>query len=337
MPTNTWDAACASFTPPCGEIMKWIKKALGKTGRKVAEGLVMKGYIAAREGRLVAARQHYADAIDADDTLAVAYFNAGQVELELFNKAGSEAPEDVDDARTRRLLAAADHLRKGLDRDPGHAPSWRTLARVSERQGDYVAAVDAWTQARARLAVADPPADPTELEEARREASRLQPFAELAAVLQKARAALATEVDVDATVLALNALQATWERSLVFGVAEPPRFFTLVGALARKLGDLEQARTSFETAIARDKHDLEALRELATICLTQGDLKAALASSLAAYRADPVDAGLVCNVGVCHLALGELEQAREFIGLAAGMAPKDPIIVKAVAALGAAR
>ena len=57
---------------------------------------------------------------------------------------------------------------------------------------------------------------------------------------------------------------------------------------------------------------------------------------MAAYRLDPLDAGLVCNVGVCHLALGDLAQAREFIVLAAAMAPEDPIVIRAAAALNLA-
>jgi tetratricopeptide (TPR) repeat protein len=317
--------------------MKWLKKALGPlrsrgAGRKVAEDLVTKGYIAAHEGRLEAAQRLYVDAIDADDTLAVAFFNAGQVELELFNR----------DHASERLPVAAGHLLRGLALEPDHAPSWRTLARVQERQGEFAAAVDAWTQTRVRLATAEP-ADQLpqergkELEEARREAARLQPFADLEQALKAARAALGADVDVDAAVAALTSLQGTWESSEAAGVAEPPRLFTLFGTLARRGGAVDQARVFFETAIARDKHDLEALKSLATICLEQGDLKAALTSSMAAYRANPVDAGLVCNVGVCHLALGEVAQAREFIELAAGMAPKDPIVARAVSALAAAR
>ena len=320
--------------------MKWLKKALGplaskKGGRKVAEDLVTRGYIAAHEGRLEQARALYIEACDADPTLAVAFFNAGQVELELFNKAGSD-----DDVRASFLTGAAHHLQQALALQPDHPPTWRTLARVHERNRAFVAAVDAWTQARARLVTAEPPADPQDLEEARREAQRLQPFAELEAALKAARQALQVDVDVDAAGGVLLALRATWERCapVVGGDGvEPSRLFTLLGALARKAQQTELARGFFEQAIARDKHDLEALKELATICMAQGDLKAALTSSMAAYRADPVDAGLVCNVGVCHLALGELDKAREFIELAAGMAPKDAIVLRAVAALSERR
>ena len=54
---------------------------------------------------------------------------------------------------------------------------------------------------------------------------------------------------------------------------------------------------------------------------------------MSAYRLDPIDPGLVCNVGVCHLAAGDVVGAREFIDLARQMAPKDPIVVRALTAL----
>ena len=42
----------------------------------------------------------------------------------------------------------------------------------------------------------------------------------------------------------------------------------------------------------------------------------ALKHSMAAYGEDPSNAGLVCNVGVCHLGLGHLDQAEEFLTIA---------------------
>ena len=87
--------------------MKWLKKALGRTGRKAAEEHVTRGYIAAHEGRCDQALQHYNDAIDADDTLAVAFFNAGQTELERFNR-DVAALDDLQ--RAQRLKTAADLL-----------------------------------------------------------------------------------------------------------------------------------------------------------------------------------------------------------------------------------
>lgn len=310
--------------------MKWLKKALGRTGRKAAEEHVTKGYIAIHEQRLDQAQKHYDDAIDADDTLAVAFFNAGQTELLRFNR---DVAVLDDGARKARLAVAAGHLEKALALEPVHAPSWRTLARVRERQNASAAAVVAWSNCLSQLGEG---AEPRERDEAKKEIERLQPFADLERALDGARAALVDAVPAAAKQEALTTLVATWERVRLAGVAEPPRLFTLAGSLARKAGD-PQARSLLEVAVQHDKHDLEAWKDLATLCLAAGDLKAALTSSMAAYREDPVDAGLVCNVGVCHLALGDLDKAGEFIDLAASMAEKDPIVLRAVEALKSAR
>ncbi len=318
--------------------MKWLKKALGRTGRKAAEEHVTKGYIAIHENRLDQAQKHYSDAIDADDSLAVAFFNAGQTELLRFNR--DQAALD-DDARDARLAAAAAFLERALALEPVHAPAWRTVARVRERQGARAAAVVAWQKALAQLGVLvqEGRAEPKERDEAKKEIERLGPEADLERALDDARAALVAADDADAIdvrVAALTALLSTWERVRLLGVVEPRRLFSLAGSLARKAGDA-QARALLEQAVQTDKHDIEALKDLATLCLAAGDVRAALVASMAAYREDPVDAGLVCNVGVCHLALGDLEKAAEFIELASSMADRDPIVARAAAALADAR
>ena len=315
--------------------MKWLKKALGRAGRKVAEEHVTKGYIAVHDGHLDQAQKHYNDAIDADDSLAVAWFNAGQTELLRFNR---DAAGLDDEGRAARLAAAVGFLEKAVALEPTHAPSWRTLGRVRERQGGRASALAAWQRC---LALLGEGSEPKERDEARKEIERLSPEADLEVALDAARAALADVGDdaptkAAAQTTALQTLLSTWERVSLRDVVEPPRLWSLAGSLARKAGDA-RARALLEQAVQRDKHDLEAHKELATLCLAQGDLKAALASSVAAYREDPVDAGLVCNVGVCHLALGDLARAEEFISLASSLDDSDPIVARALAALRAAQ
>lgn len=317
--------------------MKWLKKALGRSGRKVAEEHVTRGYIAAHERRLDQAQQHYADAIDADDTLAVAFFNAGQTELERYNRdVGQLDPA----ARARRLDKAAEFLLRGLALESAHAPSWRTLARVRERQGRVADAVVAWEAVVAHLQPgnADGGIDDVGLERvlAQKEIGRLQPEADLQAAVIAARNALAAAAPGPAEEAVLEGLLATWERVRLLGVVEPLRLHGLAGSLARKLGDA-RSRALLEEAVEKDKHDIEAWKDLATLCLTLGDLPSALTASMAAYREDPVDAGLVCNVGVCHLAAGDLDKAAEFIDLASSMSADDPIVRRAVLALKQAR
>jgi tetratricopeptide (TPR) repeat protein len=167
--------------------------------------------------------------------------------------------------------------------------------------------------------------------------------------VRRARELLTVEVvDAELAAAGLDALLLAREAVARDAVATasvpavPPGLATLMGCLARKAGDA-RARALLDEAVAADPRDLEAVRNLATLCLASGDLPAALRASQAAYRLDPVDAGLVCNVGVCHLALArvgdtvddeQMARAREFITLARQLAPKDPIILRAVAALG---
>jgi tetratricopeptide (TPR) repeat protein len=331
--------------------VNWWKKAIGKatgrTGRKHAEAQVTRGYVAIREGRLDDALQAFVDAAAADETLATAFFDAGTTELLRFNR---DAGSLDDAARAARLAAAVRWLERAVALDETHAPSWRALARVRERQGALVAAHAAWTTVVALLSPAGAPAVAVEgvadapeasLVEARREQARLQPHARLHDALAHARAALALVGDDDVTragrQTALDSLLGAWATAQAAGSAEPRHLFALAGSLARKAGDGARAKEFLDEAVRRDRHDVEAWKELATVCMTAGDLRGALAASLAAYREDPVDAGLVCNVGVCHLALGDVVQAAEFIELASGMAPDDVIVQRAVTALASAR
>lgn len=329
--------------------MNWLKKAIGKatgrTGRKHAETLVTRGYVAIREGRLDDALAAFVDATFADETLATAFFDAGTTELLRYNRDAAALSDDEKDAR---LAAAARWLDRAVALDEFHAPSWRALARVRERQGALVAGHAAWTTVVALLTPADGVVVDTAsgdgpaaaLAEARREQARLQPHARLHEALAQARDALSIDGDDVARVArqaALDGLLGAWATAQTAGVAEPRHLYALAGSLARKSGDAEHARRLLDEAVRRDKHDVEAWKELATVCMASGDLRAALAASLAAYREDPVDAGLVCNVGVCHLALGDVEKAAEFVELARGMAPDDAIVQRAVAALNAAK
>jgi len=339
--------------------VRWLKKALGMTGRKAAEDLCTRGYVAAREGRLDAAQKLYDEACDADPTLAVAWFNAGQTSLERFNR--DVATLDAA-GRAERLRTAAAHLSRGLDGDANHMPSWRALARVHERLGRLDAAFGAWGRVEACLGMANPDVDGAvgsdlagARTEARRERARLKTAADLASTTRHVQELIGQDtVDVAVAAAAVEALVAGRATAIAEAasadaadgadgaavVVVAPFLLTLAGTLARKAGDLARARTLLDSAVVEGPRDLEAWRNLATVCLAQGDIAAALKASQTAYRLDPVDAGLVCNLGVCHLAavdagLGSLDEAREYIELAAGLAPKDPIVQRAVAALGA--
>jgi tetratricopeptide (TPR) repeat protein len=314
--------------------VRWLKKALGQTGRKVAEDRCTKGYIAAREGRLDAAQKLYEDAADADDTLAVAWINAGQTALERFNR-DSAALSEAE--RSQRLDQALTFLVRAVASDDTHAPSWRALARVQERLGQVENAEASWARVERCLLAGGgelSPEDRDGLAVARTERQRLKPAAELASTLQAATTLLgAADLEIEAATAAIDDVLRARDAALDVGLAVPAHTLVVAGGLARKSANLERARTLFEASLVERPRDLEALRNLATVCQGLGDVQAALRASMQAYRLDPTDAGLVCNVGVCHLAAGALTSAREYVDLARQLAPKDPIVLRAVAAV----
>jgi tetratricopeptide (TPR) repeat protein len=313
--------------------VRWLKKALGQTGRKVAEDRCTKGYVAAREGRLDTAQKLYEDAADADDTLAVAWFNAGQTALERFNR-DSAALNEAE--RSQRLEQALTFLVRAVATDDAHTPSWRALARVQERLGQIENAEASWARVERSLltGVELTPEDRDALALARSERQRLKPAAELASTLHAATTLLGTDdVAADAARAAIDALLLARDTAVAAGLAVPAHALQVAGSLARKTADLARARTLFEASLVERPRDPEALRNLATVCQGLGDVQAALRASIQAYRLDPTDAGLVCNVGVCHLAAGTLSSAREYVDLARQLAPKDPIVLRALAAV----
>lgn len=313
-----------------GRSVKWLKKALGLKGRERATALVTEGFVQAHDGRLDEALRSYEEAIDADETFAVAWLNLGLCRLDLYNRDGNALDED-DRARALRRIAEA--LEKALALDETSAVGWRALARVEERRAAWARAEEAWQKAEAAAAAGAETAEVAEAQKARRAVAAK---AHADRVRSRALQALDGAVDVEERRAALAALLPLLEQP---GEAAEVlvRGLSLAGTLARRVGDADQARKLLERAVAADARDHDALRELASVCLEAGDLSRALAVSLDAYRAQPTSPGLVCNVGVCHLGLGDLEEAAEFIDLAFRLDPKDPIVLRAREALSRAR
>lgn len=288
--------------------------------RKKAERLVTEGYVHFREGRLDEALSRYEAARKADQGLAVAHLDAGLCRLDLFNRDAARLDEA---SREAMLLTAAEALEAAVALDPKAWRGWRALAHVRERRAQWAPAEDAWAKV-----VAHAPEDGTERADAKRAAGALANKATADRARRRALAAFKDGVSADEQRQAAQALLPHLEeRDIV------PRARALAGTLLRRAGDLAAARPLLEGAVADDKHDVEALRELASVCIALGDLPAALTASLEAYRQLPTDAGLVCNVGVCHLGLGSVEEAAEYIDIAHRLDPKDAIIQRAKEAL----
>lgn len=306
--------------------MSWFKRALGLQGREKATALVTQGVVHAREGRLDDARRAYEAAVDADDGLAVAHLNLGLCRLDLFNREGRTRGE-ADRAEALEQIAAP--LERALALDPTPWMGWRALAHVDERRGRWAKAEDAWRRLRETA-----PKDGQAVLDAQRALQALAGRATADRARRRALAALDVDSGQDERVAALAALLPLLDDVALSDVLV--RGHALAGTLARRAGDRGRARALLEQAVAMDGHDIEALRELASVALEEGDVQRALAASVEAYRENPGDAGLVCNVGVCHLAVGDVDRAREYIDLAWQLEPKDPIVLRARDALARA-
>lgn len=316
--------------------MSWFKRAFGKKGRERATTLVTQGYVHAREGRLDEARKVYEAAVDADEGFAVAHLNLGLCRLDLLNRDAAALDEE---ARFDALDAIAASLDRALALDGAQWMGWRALARVQERRAKWAKAEDAWTRfietaphdgsGGAGLAV--------EVAEAKKARDAIKARAHADRVRRRALAALSSDTAEHERSEALAALTPLLDVDDANVAAVLPRGAALAGTLARRAGDRAQARALLERAAHEDRADVDALKELASVCMEDGDLQRALTASIDAYRERPSDAGLVCNVGVCHLGLGDVDKAAEYIDIAWRLEPKDPIVLRAREALAQAQ
>lgn len=303
----------------------WLKKILGKVGRERAAQLTADGVAAAAEGRLEEARDRYAEAVDADDTYALAHLNLALARMELYNASSAAAD---DEERRQRLREIESGLERALALDPTYLAGWRCLGHVASRLGHDPRAEEAFTH----LLEVAPPEFPHR-DEVRAALKTVAPRARRARALDDL---LRLSIDGDAPV---DALQAALDEVAPYQQDEdlPASALAARGTILKRLDRPDEARASFAECVAKDPAHVEARRALATSFLDAGDLQQALQHSLEAYRVDPQDAGLVCNVGVCWLGLGDVDKAAEYIEIAKHLAPKDPIVQRAWTALEAAR
>lgn len=305
--------------------MSWLKKIFGKPSKEEAARRVSEGVVLARQGKLQDALVAYRDALRLDPGSAVAHLNEALALQDLYNLESARlGAED----RGERLREICDALERALALDPGLIAAWRSLGHVSRRLARYTRAEEAFEKL---LEIA--PADFPHREEAERELKVISVRAERERVLERA-VALAVGKEPR-----LEEVRETLEkvRPLLVHQDVPGEAFWAAGVLARRLDDKAGARELFEACLERDERHAHARRELATLCIQAGEVQLALSHSLVAYREDPSDPALVCNVGVCHLSLGDLEQAEEYLRMARDMSPSDPIVQRAWTALQSTR
>lgn len=307
--------------------MRWLKNLFRKETADPEEAArhLSAGVVLAQKGRFAEALLAYRRAREADPGYALAHLNEALALQDLYN--AKSALLD-DDERQRHLGEIRETLERALVLDDTLLVGWRALGHVARRLGDYVRAEDAF----ARL-VSVAPDDFPHREEAERELRAVGPRAERQRVLRRAfDAALDREADAAQLREAFERVQ-----PLLIHPEVPDDAFWAAGVLLRRLDDATGAREMLEACLERAPRHARAHRELATLCMQAGDAHAALEHSVEAYREDPSNPALLCNVGVCHLTLGDFGQAEEFLKMAVGLAPDDPIVQRAWSAFENAR
>jgi len=312
--------------------VSFFKRLFGKPDRKGAEEQVAQGAIAARQGQLKAALAHYEKAIQLDKTYPLARLNLALALQDAFNK--DRKTLDADE-KQQRLHAIVDALQATLDLDDACLPAWRSLGVANLSLKSPIKAEEAlakWLELadeehEHRIVVQKQFNKVTVEADAERQ---LLYVIQLAERLEDDEADDVDDDELRAVLLEVDPViqHALTDEEPADGIVRVDVFFA-AALLYKKLEHPERARQLFEAVLQHAPHHDRALLEAATLCLNLGDLDAALQHSMTAYRLDPTDAGVTCNVGVCFLGQGVLDKAGEFIELAKELDPKDPIVGRA--------
>jgi cytochrome c-type biogenesis protein CcmH/NrfG len=101
--------------------------------------------------------------------------------------------------------------------------------------------------------------------------------------------------------------------------------FWLIGKGHQSLRDHSAAQTAFQRSYAINPAHRDVARELVIESICTGQTAAAVLVAESIAKANPTDAGLVANLGLAHLANGQLAQARSTTERALKLAPEDRI------------
>ncbi|MCP4503950.1 MAG: tetratricopeptide repeat protein [Deltaproteobacteria bacterium] len=312
-----------------GEHLGWFKKLLGKKDRKGAEKEVAKGAIAARRARFDTALGHYEKAVRIDDSYPLAHLNLALAQQDRFNRDRDSLPADE---KRERLLVIIDLLETTLSLDPHNVFAWHSLGVAAMSLKAPIRAEEAFARV---LEICDE--EFPHFDDVKRYFERMTKAADRERQVQRVLQLSRNDDDKndEDEIGDEEILQSIAEVQDVLDASadEEPRndLFFAAAVLYKKLEDKENARLFFERVLETLPYHPRALREAATLCLLLGDVDDALQHSLAAYREDPTDPGVTCNVGVCYLTSGELDKAGEYIQLAKDLDPKDAIVAKAQA------
>ncbi|MEW5855181.1 MAG: tetratricopeptide repeat protein [Myxococcota bacterium] len=301
---------------------RFLKRLLGLKDPRKAASLVAKGVVQARDGNVQGALASYRQAIEEDDTYALARLNVALALQDLYNEERQSLSTDEHQARLEEMHT---HLREAVKLDPELTPAYRALGFVERLRGDYEAAVEAFETYVSHTDEKDPHRERVNnaLEEVREKAATARAIQDAITAAEKI-----SEVAPDRR----EQLMADLRQALARAPDRADGWWAM-GVLRRAAGDVDGAVQDLTQALTVDRECMAAHKELASLNFHAGKPDAALPHAKAAYDADPTNPALVCNLGVCHLALGQLAQARDYIHIARGLAPKDPIVQDCLRAL----
>jgi tetratricopeptide (TPR) repeat protein len=304
------------------EAPQFLKRLLGLRDPRRAAAFVAKGVVLARQNDLQGALGCYRRALGADDTYALAHLNVALALQDLYNARRAEM--GVDETQ-RQLEEMAEHLRLSGELDPKLSPAHRARGFVERARHHYPEARTAFAAYLATTAGDDPRRGEIE-----RCLAEVAEAADLDALLASGISA-AEKVSTLAPAARAEAITALMS-ALSKDALRADGWWAL-GVLRRAEGEMALAQEALLKTLEVEPRHINAHRELASLHFYGGEPDKALPHAHAAYVADPTNAAAVCNVGVCHLSMGNLRDAREFIELAMGIAPKDPIVQEAVKAV----
>lgn len=298
--------------------MGWFRKLLGKPSPEDSAQRVADGVVLARQGKSEQALMAYREAIRLDPANAVAHLNAALAQQDIFNRDLAHFDEET---QKQKLLEIRESLDRALELEPESHIAWRIAAYVARKEGRVLEAMEAFERTLEHA-----PEEFTYREEVEEALAQVRPLAERERILGRAMdLAACNDIVQEESAKALTDLEAHLEAEEALA-----DWFWAAGVLARHLGDAERAKAHFAGCLDMEKHHSHAHRELATLYMRSGQLNEALHHSLEAYREDPSNPALVCNVGVCYLEVGDLDQAGEYLHLARDMDPGDPIVGRAL-------
>ena len=291
-----------------------LKRLLGQPDRVRAVKFIGEGVRRARDGDLEMALYFYRKAKRADEDYALSHLNIGLALQDQYNREREGLGEDE---RLVRLVQVASALDRAIELDPELATAFSArgyVRRALGHLGDAAADLERFFE----LAPEDEPrreAIAKDLAELKEQADKLAQRQEVLARVQ------------DPVAEPEQLVEAKAELTRMLGVTlDDAELWWALGVAQRRSGEIEESRTSFSRAIELDPNHTEAQRELASLAFRDRDFEVALDHARRAYALDPTHAAVVCNVGVCYLELGRLEEAEEHIELARRLDPEDPIV-----------